>query len=91
MRPAASTPVASTNSRPAPDIDSDPRWIMCQSFMVPSVAEYWHMGATTRRLGSSRLPMRVGEKSIDMGNGLQEGRGWEKGEDRGHGIGSAAR
>ncbi len=52
IRPASSTPVASTISIPAPDIAKVPKCIACQSVALPSTAEYWHMGLTTIRLGS---------------------------------------
>ncbi len=48
-------------SRPAPEFDSIPRCIMCQSDAEPSSAEYWHMGETTMRLGRSRPFRRAGE------------------------------
>ena len=33
-----------------PPTPSAPRWTRCQSFGVPSAAEYWHIGETTDRL-----------------------------------------
>ena len=51
MRPLRSTPVASTTTIPARDSASCIRCCRCQSVAVPSLAEYWHMGATTTRLG----------------------------------------
>jgi len=66
MRPSADTPVASMINSPAPEIARWPRWIVCQALAVPSVAEYWHIGAMTMRLSSSRLPMRSGAKSLLM-------------------------
>src|SRR6516225_7393717 len=35
----------------------------CQSVMQPSTAEYWHIGAMTMRLRSSRAPTRNGVNS----------------------------
>src|SRR5829696_3679039 len=51
-------------SNAAPDSARWPRWIRCQSVMHPSSAEYWHMGAITMRLASSRSPIRRGAKSL---------------------------
>jgi hypothetical protein len=39
----------------------------CQSVIVPSTAEYWHIGATTMRFGSVTLPSWIGVKSVLMG------------------------
>jgi len=49
MRPSGDTPVASMISSPAPLCDRPPKCIMCQSPTLPSVAEYWHIGAITMR------------------------------------------
>src|SRR5262249_5555463 len=38
----------------------------CQSFMQPSTAEYWHIGAITIRLASSRLPIVIGLNNADF-------------------------
>jgi hypothetical protein len=54
MRPVSDTAVASSTSRPAPDSARCPRWTMCQSPADPSSAEYWHIGATTMRLGDQQ-------------------------------------
>jgi phage shock protein PspC (stress-responsive transcriptional regulator) len=37
---------------PAPEMAKFPICMRCQSFGVPSVAEYWHMGATTIRFSN---------------------------------------
>src|SRR5262245_2306880 len=67
MRPWRSTWVASTTTRPAPELDSMPRWVMCQSLPTPSSALYWHIGETTTRLGSSRPGSLMGENNaLDM-------------------------
>src|ERR1700761_7790047 len=63
MRPAGCTAVASMVSNAAPDRARWPRWITCQSVMHPSMAEYWHIGATTMRFFSSRAPTRKGVNS----------------------------
>src|SRR5215475_1387582 len=38
----------------------------CQSFMQPSSAEYWHIGAMTIRFASSRPPIRIGLNKADF-------------------------
>ena len=43
------------------------RCCRCQSVALPSSAEYWHMGATTMRLGSAMGPSASGEKRWDTG------------------------
>src|SRR5947209_20480760 len=63
MRPAASTPVASIMTRPGPATASEPRCRMCQSVALPSIALYWHIGATTMRLGRVRPRNAIGVKS----------------------------
>jgi hypothetical protein len=37
-----------------------PRCTRCQSLTVPSVAEYWHIGETTTRLGMVSPRKRMG-------------------------------
>ena len=72
MRPRASTPVASTNTRPAPPRAKRPRCTRCQSWATPSTALYWHMGETAIRLRRVR-PLNVrgrSSKGWDM-RGLQ--------------------
>src|SRR3954453_231967 len=64
MRPAASTAVASRNIREAPEFDSIPRCIMCQSLALPFSALYWHMGETTMRLAKVRPASSIGEKRL---------------------------
>src|ERR1044072_468312 len=63
MRPRRSTSVISTKTSPAPEFASIPRCVICQSPMTPSVAEYWHIGATLMRLASSRPLILYGENS----------------------------
>src|ERR1700753_1942722 len=58
-----STWVASTTTRPAPELASMPRWVMCQSLAQPSLALYWHIGETTMRLSSSTPASLMGENS----------------------------
>ena len=60
IRPSGRTAVASIVSRAAPDSARWPRWITCQSVMQPFTAEYWHIGAMTMRLESSRPPTVTG-------------------------------
>src|SRR5260221_2390041 len=69
MRPSGVTPVASTIISPAPEQAYWPRCMRCQSVMRPSLAEYWHIGETTMRLGSVTPPSRIGVKSLGSGNG----------------------
>src|SRR5487761_66358 len=78
MRPRRSTWVASTTTSPAPELASMPRWVTCQSVATPSAALYWHIGATTMRLGSSRSARRMGENralvmAAHVGLGSAEG------------------
>ena len=40
MRASGLTAVASTNSKPAPEMASEPRWVMCQALALPSCPEY---------------------------------------------------
>src|SRR3954452_16749700 len=61
MRPCRSTLVISEITRPAPELASIPRWVMCQSEATPSLALYWHIGETTTRFASSRPASRIGE------------------------------
>ncbi len=71
MRPAGSTAVCSTTSRPAPDTDSEPRCWRCQSLADPSTALYWHIGETAIRFASVTPPRVIGSnrrlaRSMDM-------------------------
>src|SRR5271154_3667005 len=61
MRPRRSTWVASMTRSPAPEFDSMPRCVMCQSLPTPSSALYWHIGATTTRFASVRSASFMGE------------------------------
>src|SRR6188474_2978010 len=78
MRPRRSTPVASTTTSEAPEFASMPRWVTCQSVGMPSLALYWHIGATTMRLASSRPLILYGENSALMG--LSEWEGMQAGD-----------
>src|ERR1700745_1634017 len=69
MRPWRSTWVASTTSRPAPELASMPRCVRCQSLATPSLALYWHIGDTTIRFESVRSASLIGENSA-LGIGL---------------------
>src|SRR5258706_9098542 len=76
MRPSRSTAVASTTSKPAPELASEPRCIMCQAVAEPSSAEYWHMGETMMRLARSSFRRLADENSVlvlMMGPGLKLG------------------
>ncbi len=55
MRPSRLTSVISAMTRPAPPTARLPRCTRCQSFGVPSSAEYWHIGETTMRFGEHQL------------------------------------
>ena len=66
MRPSGETPVASITSIDAPDSAILPRCIKCQSVIEPSMALYWHIGATVMRLGNVCLPICSGENSLLM-------------------------
>src|SRR5258706_8378369 len=68
MRPSRVTPVASTITRPAPEQAMLARWARCQSFMLPSSAEYWHIGDTAMRFGSVTAPSSSGSNSLGSGN-----------------------
>jgi hypothetical protein len=68
MRPRRSTPVASTTTSAAPDMARFIQCCRCQSVALPSSAEYWHIGATTIRLGSGTGPRASGEKRVVMGD-----------------------
>ena len=58
IRPSGLTAVASLRTTPAPPTARAPRCTRCQSSGMPSVAEYWHMGATQMRLRAV-APRRV--------------------------------
>ena len=47
-------------TRPAPPTARLPRCTRCQSFTVPSFAEYMHIGDTTTRLGMVRPRSVIG-------------------------------
>ena len=64
--PSRVTFVISVKSRPAPPTARLPRWTRCQSFGVPSSAEYIHMGDNTIRLTSS---MSLNLKGVNIGGG----------------------
>lgn len=73
MRPSGTTAVASVSTSPAPPVAKPPRWTKCQSLAMPSVAEYWHIGATPMRLRSVSERSVNGEKSTDMGRQRKTG------------------
>src|SRR3989454_549269 len=66
IRPSRLTSVISVITSPAPPIARLPRWTRCQSFGVPSSAEYWHMGEQTTRLASTSSRSR---KGVNIGGG----------------------
>src|ERR1700694_3269088 len=68
MRPIASTCVASMQNIDAPDSASELMCVKCQSLASPSIAEYWHIGATMMRLGSARPRSFIGGNRALMGD-----------------------
>src|SRR6266550_112950 len=74
MRPIASTPVASMQNIAAPDSASVLTCVKCQSLASPFTEEYWHIGATMMRLGSSRPRSFIGENRALMGDFRAGGR-----------------
>ena len=60
MRPSGSTSVISVITSPAPPTARLPRCTRCQSFTVPSLAEYMHIGDTTTRFGMVRPRSVIG-------------------------------
>ena len=62
----ASTAVASMQNIAAPDSASELIWVKCQSLAEPSIAEYWHIGATMMRLGNVRSRNWIGENRTLM-------------------------
>jgi hypothetical protein len=71
MRPSRLTSVISATIRAAPPAARLPRCTRCQSFGVPSSAEYWHIGDTTMRLDSTRSRSRNG---VNIGGGTRAGK-----------------
>src|SRR5262245_6249736 len=67
MRPARSTAVASTTTRPARPRANCIRCCRCQSVALPSCAEYWHIGDTTIRLGNVSGPTLSGSNRLGTG------------------------
>src|SRR5262249_23236380 len=82
MRPCRSTAVASKAIMPARLMANCIRCWRCQSDALPSLAEYWHMGDTAMRLGSSMGPSLSGEKRCGTANtpteDEAEGKRWRK-------------
>ena len=70
MRPSRLTSVISATISAAPPDARLPRCTRCQSFGVPSSAEYWHIGDTTMRFASTRSRSRNG---VNMGGGSRAG------------------
>jgi hypothetical protein len=58
--------VASTNIKPVPPAALVPRCIRCQSFVKPSVDEYWHIGDMTILFFRVTFLIFKGENSIDI-------------------------
>ena len=56
IRPIRSTPVASITTNPGLALAMAVKWARCQSDMTPSLAEYWHIGATAMRLATVKGP-----------------------------------
>src|SRR5215468_2046832 len=83
MRPWRSTWVASTTSRPAPELANMPRWVRCQSLATPSLALYWHIGDTTMRFESVSSASLIGENSaLGMGRHMLKETGLRAGIQR---------
>ena len=66
MRAARLTSVISVMTRPAPPTARLPRCTRCQSLIVPSSAEYMHIGEQTIRFSSS-MPRSL--KGVNIGGG----------------------
>jgi len=66
MRPSGETAVASDITMPAPPTARLPRWTRCQSSANPSVEEYWHIGETMIRFGTSVSRSESGVKSVSV-------------------------
>src|SRR5262245_22292957 len=62
IRASAETFVISDITSPAPPTARLPKWTRCQSFGVPSHAEYWHIELTTTRFASFVWRRRNGWK-----------------------------
>src|SRR3954469_24114871 len=68
MRASGETAEASCITNAAPATAKLPRCTRCQSLAKPSSLEYWHIGETTMRLRSVRLPIVSGENSSATGD-----------------------
>src|SRR6267154_4451544 len=66
--------VASLQNIAAPDSASVLICVKCQSLASPFTEEYWHIGATMMRLGSSRPRSFIGENRALMGDFRAGGR-----------------
>ena len=53
---------ASVKISPTPETANCPKCIKCQSVAFPSLALYWHIGATTIRFGMLTVESEMGEK-----------------------------
>ena len=55
-------PDGTLDDKASPELASIPRWVRCQSEATPSLALYWHIGATTMRLAKVSWRNRIGVK-----------------------------
>src|ERR1700682_419635 len=67
MGASGETPLASTQTNPAPPTAREPRCTKCQSFGMPLSEEYWHIGETQTRFRNVTERRVSGVKSFDMG------------------------
>jgi hypothetical protein len=51
---------------PAPPTAREARFWKCQSFAMPSIAEYWHIGDTMMRLRAVTDRIAIGRKSCEF-------------------------
>ena len=59
---------------PTPPAARLPRWTRCQSFAIPSSAQYWHIGDITIRLRKLDAPNRQWAQQVDLGDFRGRGR-----------------
>ena len=66
--PPGTTADASVMTSPKPPVARAPRCTRCQSSGTPSVAEYWHIGASQTRLRAVSDRRVIGSNSFDNGS-----------------------
>src|SRR5687768_15850368 len=77
MRPTMLTLVISAITTPHPPIAKLPMCIRCQSFAVPSVELYWHIGDTAVRFAKVNPRKVIGEnKALAIGQSFVGKFGW---------------